>query len=121
MPKSKYPILEQLRAKETMSAGAFWGDLCIKLISCFCCVIVMLILLSVLLPFSTEQTNQIAIYASIVLAVLWCIPIARNTKRRLRDAGYGPKAYLWLLLPVLGWLIFVILLCKKGLPRMPEG
>lgn len=121
MGKHKYPILEQLKAARTMSAGTFWADCFVKAISCFCSIIVMLILLSVVLPFSTERINQIAGYVSIVLAILWCIPIVRNTRYRLRDAGYGPKAYLWLLLPVLGWLIFVILLCKKGLPRMPEG
>ena len=121
MRNQKYPILQKLRANQTMTAGAFWSDCFIKAISCFCSIIVMLILLSVILPFSTERINQIAGYVSIVLAILWCIPIARNTRYRLRDAGYGPKAYLWLLLPVIGWIIFIAVLCAKSLPRKADG
>ncbi len=121
MRKQKYPILEQLKASQAMSAGAFWSDCFVKAISCFCSIIVMLILLSVSLPFSAERINQIAGYGSIVLAIGWCIPIARNTRYRLRDAGYGPKTYLWLLLPGIGWLIFIALLCAKSLPRKADG
>ena len=121
MRNQKYPILQKLRANQAMTVGAFWSDCFIKAISCFCSIIVMLILLSVILPFSTERINQIAGYVSIVLAILWCIPIARNTRYRLRDAGYSPKAYLWLLLPVIGWIIFIALLCAKSLPRKADG
>ena len=33
----------------------------------------------------------------------------------LRDAGFTAKSYLWLLLPVVGWLIFIVKrLCARS-------
>ena len=82
--------------------------------SYICAAIVLAIILSVTLPLSTEKLTDVTEYAAVVLAVLWCIPIARNTRYRLRDAGYTAKAYLWLLLPIVGWVIFVALLFAKS-------
>lgn len=120
MKKSKYPIFQQLKQSRTMGIGAFWSECAIQAIACFCSVIVMLIVVSVIVGDNMQRINQIAGYASVALALLWCIPVARNTRYRLRDAGFGPKAYLWLLLPGIGWLIFIGLLCVKGKQRTPE-
>ena len=54
------------------------------------------------------------------LAVLWAIPFIRITRMRLRDAGISVKAYFWLLLPVIGWIVFAVLMCVKGKPQNPE-
>ena len=121
MIKSKYPIFRKLRANQTMTAGVFWSECATQFIGWFCTVILMLIVLSVALQGSVEQISRIGEYMAIALALLWCIPLARNTRYRLRDAGLTAKAYLWLLLPGVGWLVFIGLLCKKGLPRRPEG
>lgn len=121
MIKSKYPILRNLRKKERMTVGMFWSECGVQVISYICAVIIMTLILSVTLTVSTEKLMRICEYTACGMIPLWCIPIAINTRRRLRDAGLTAKAYLWLLLPVIGWLVFVALLCKKGLPRMPEG
>ena len=99
-----------------MTAGAFWTDAAVKVISCLCAIILVSIALAVFLPLETEALIQIANRVACGMIVLWCLPVLRNTRRRLRDAGYTAKAYLWLLLPVIGWIIFIALLCKKGLP-----
>ncbi|MBE6974848.1 MAG: DUF805 domain-containing protein [Ruminococcaceae bacterium] len=46
------------------------------------------------------------------LAVL--IPGLAITVRRLRDAGYKWTTYFWLLLPLVGAIIFLVRLCKKS-------
>ena len=121
MIKRKYSILRKLKANQTMSAGIFWSECATRVVSYLCALIVMLIILSVALSVSTERLTQISEYAAIVLAVLWCIPIARNTRFRLRDAGYTAKSYLWLLLPIVGWIVFIARLCAKSLPRKADG
>lgn len=107
-------LRRKLKLKRTMSVGAFWSECGVKVISYICAAIVLAIILSVTLPLSTEKLTDVTEYAAVVLAVLWCIPIARNTRYRLRDAGYTAKAYLWLLLPIVGWVIFVALLFAKS-------
>ncbi len=117
MNKDQKELFRKLRAKERMSASTFWSELVVSLISYLCAVIVMVIIVSVALPLETQQLSHITNWLAIIMAVLWCIPIARNTRLRLRDAGFSAKAYLWLLLPIVGWIIFIALLCAKGLPR----
>ena len=121
MNKKKYPILHMLKSKETMSVGLFWSNFFLQVISYFSAVIIMSIILSVTLSESTETVTKIVEYTALGMIPLWCIPIARNTRRRLRDAGYSAKAYLWLLLPVVGWVIFIALMFAKSLPRTPDG
>ena len=117
----KYSILRKLKKQQTMSAAIFWSECATQVLSYICAVIVMIMILSVTLQVSTELLTQIVNYTAIVMAVLWCIPIARNTRMRFRDAGISPKAYFWLLLPVIGWVIFIVLLCFKSLPKTPES
>lgn len=121
MTKEKYLLRRRLKKAERMSVSMFWSECAVSVISCLCAVIILTLVLSVTLPVSTERLTQIAEYSACAMALLWCIPIAVNTRRRLRDAGYSAKAYLWLLLPFAGWLVFVALLCKKGVPRMPNS
>ncbi len=111
-------LMRKLNMKETMSVSQFWVDCFLKLIGYLCAVIIMVIILSVALDVSTERLSDICEWVSLGIAVLWCIPIGRNTRLRLRDAGYSPKVYLWLLLPVIGWLYFIVLLCIR---RKPEN
>ena len=47
------------------------------------------------------------IYGLVVL-----IPEIAIWVRRLHDAGYSSWNMLWFLLPVIGWVILLILLCK---------
>ena len=110
----KYKMMRKLEGPRTMGVAMFWSECGVKVISYLCASILLAMVLSAVLPMSTEQITQIVEYAACVLAVLWCIPIVRNTRYRLRDAGYTAKAYLWLLLPVIGWLIFIALLLTKS-------
>ncbi len=113
--------MRMLKRKETMSAAVFWSELCLKIISYFCAVIIMILILSSVLDETTERLTLIVEYVALGMVPLWCIPIARNTRCRLRDAGYTAKAYLWLLLPIVGWIVFIVLMCAKSLPRTPDG
>ena len=88
-----------------------------KIISWLCAVIMLTMILSTVLPLPLEQLVQIAEYTALGMAILWLIPIARNTRYRLRDAGYTAKAYFWLLLPIVGWLVFIVLMCIKRKPQ----
>lgn len=45
------------------------------------------------------------------LAVL--IPSLALATRRLNDAGYSWKSLLWYFLPIVGWIIVLVRLCKK--------
>lgn len=107
-------LRRKLKQKLSMTPSVFWSEFGVKMISYLCVAILMAMVLSAVLPMSTEQITRIVEYAALGLAVLWCIPIARNTRYRLRDAGYTAKAYLWLLLPIVGWLIFIALLFAKS-------
>lgn len=37
--------------------------------------------------------------------------------RRLRDAGYSPKSFFWLLVPLIGGIGFLYRLCAKSAPE----
>ena len=119
--KRKDNILRKLKRQRRMSVGTFWSECALRVISYICALVIMMIILSVALPVSPEELNRIVNIAAVVLGILWCIPIARNTRMRLRDAGFSPKAYLWLLLPVAGWVVFIALMCVKGKPQTPES
>ena len=121
MKKTKYPILDMLKNKETMSPGTFWSECGILVITYFTVVLVLAMVLSATLTVSIDLVTRMVEYIALGMIPLWCIPLARNSRLRLRDAGYTAKAYLWLLLPVVGWLIFVILLCRRSAPRKPDG
>ena len=119
--KRKYIILRKLQASRRMTSGMFWSEFAVTAISYLCSLIILLMILSVALPVSAERLSELMDYIAIVVAVLWCIPIARNTSFRLRDAGYGPKAYLWLLLPVIGWVVFIALMFAKSIPATADS
>ena len=46
------------------------------------------------------------------LAIL--VPSIAICVRRLNDAGHTWKSILWLLLPLVGWIILLVRLCKKS-------
>lgn len=98
----------------TMTAGGFWSEVGIHLIGSLCSVIVLSILLSVVLPMDTAQVIMIVEIMAAAVFALCFVSIVALSRRRLRDAGYGAKSYLWLLLPVVGWIIFLVRLCGKS-------
>ena len=112
----RYRQMRKLEGPRKMSAASFWSECGIKVINWLCTVIVLAMILSAALPLPVAELTRIVEYTALAMALLWLIPIARNTRYRLRDAGYGPKAYLWLLLPLIGWLIFIVLMFAGSKP-----
>ena len=112
--KRKNDMMRQLMAQSSLSAASFWSEVFTRAISYLGVVILAVLILSTTLNATVEQLEQICLYVAIGLAVLWCIPFVRLTRMRLRDAGFTPKTYLWLLLPVLGWIIFAGFMCAKS-------
>ena len=115
--KRKDNILYQLKKNRRMSVATFWMEAGTRAISYLCAVLVMTMILSASLSGTVEQINRVCIYAAIGLALLWGVPFIKFTRMRLRDIGFGPKAYFWLLLPVIGWLVFAGLMLRKGKPQ----
>ena len=61
----------------------------------------------------TGALPALAVLASVYsLAAL--IPGLAINVRRLRDAGYTWLTLLWMLVPIVGWIIVLIRLCKKS-------
>ena len=103
-----------------ISPSQFWSEIALRLIGFFCATIFLCIALSVAIPGDVERILALVDVLLPVLGVLWLIPIVALTRRRLRDAGYSAKSYLWLLIPVVGQIVFIVRLCCKTAPRKPE-
>ena len=52
----------------------------------------------------------------IVLSILLCLPTIMLMARRLRDSNNDPMLIILLLVPILGWLALLHLLCKRTSP-----
>jgi len=98
----------------TMGRGEFWSEAAVKVISFLCASVITAIVVSVLVPGDIQYLSSVTELAVAILSVFWILAILAMTRRRLRDAGFSGKSYLWLLLPVIGWIIFVARLCAKS-------
>lgn len=121
MFKKKYALMRKLRATRRMSAGSFWMEVGTRAISYLCAVIVAVMVICTIMPQAETRLNDYCTIAAACLAVLWCLPFVSLTRMRLRDAGFSAKAYFWLLLPVIGWIVFAGLMCVKGKQQTPEN
>ena len=52
----------------------------------------------------------------IVLSILLCLPTIMLMARRLRDSNNDPMLIILLLVPILGWIALLYLLCKRTSP-----
>ena len=100
-----------------ISPGQFWSEIVTRVIGFFCASIMLCIVASVAVPDDTEDIVAVVNILVPILGILWLIPIVVLTRRRLRDAGYSARSYLWLLLPVVGWAVFIVRLCARTAPR----
>ena len=116
----KYFLWRSITFAGYITPAQFWSEIAIRLISFFCAVIILCMVLSAKMTGDSAEIVAMANKLVPILALLWLIPIAALTRRRLRDAGYSAKSYLWLLLPIVGWIVFVIRLCTKTAKRKPE-
>jgi len=49
------------------------------------------------------------------LVALGCsLPTLTGEIRRLHDSNHSFKAFFWVLLPIVGWIYWIVLLCKPG-------
>ena len=116
----KYFLWRKFTFSGYISAGQFWTEIAMRFIGYFCAVILLCIVVSAALPLDTEEIIALMDILIPILSILWLIPIIILSRRRLRDAGYSAKSYLWLLLPVVGTIVFLIRLCARTAPRKPE-
>ena len=105
--------------KGWLTVSEFWSSVFTSLLSSFCMLIVLCILLCIFVPGDVEKLDRIMRWGAIANALFWFIHIVALSRRRLRDAGFTAKSYLWLLLPVVGWLIFIFTrLCARSVDNM---
>ena len=103
-----------------VSASEFWWGLFTRIFSFFAAVVALCILLSAALQGTAEQINRVVNIAVPILGIIWLAAIAALTRRRLRDANVSPKNYFWLLVPVIGWIVFIVKLCARSVNDHPD-
>ena len=118
--EKKYFLWRMFTFSGYISPSQFWSEIALRFIGFFCAVIMLCIGLSVAMPEEPEKISALMGMLVPILGVLWMIPIVVLTRRRLRDGGHSPKNYLWLLIPVIGWIMFVLRLCAPTVSRKPE-
>ena len=118
--EKKYFLWRMFTFSGYISPGQFWSEIVTRIIGFFCATIILCIVLSVGIPQDTEGTIALVNILVPVLGIIWLIPVAALTRRRLRDGGYTAKSYLWLLIPVIGLIVFIVRLCSRTVKRKPE-
>ena len=73
---------------------------CIVLISCF--------------HMNAQSASDLLEIFLSIFSLVSLSPCLAITVRRLRDAGYSPKSFLWLLLPVIGFFAFFARLFSRS-------
>ena len=117
--EKKYFLWRMFTFSGFIAPGQFWSEIATRIIGYFCAVIILCIVVSSGMEADTETIIGTVNVLAPLLGVIWAIPILALTRRRLRDAGHPARTFLWLLLPVVGWVVFVIKLCAPTAPRDP--
>ena len=112
--KRKNFLVRNFSFRGTMERGEFWSDIGVQGIGFFCAAIVFAIVISAAVPGSVEELSNLSEMAALILAGIFCLCVLAKSRRRLRDAGYDAKSYLWLLIPVVGWFVFILRLCGNS-------
>jgi uncharacterized membrane protein YhaH (DUF805 family) len=80
--------------------------------------------ISIVSPGTTQYVNDIAIQQASVLSNLWqlaiFVPSLALSWRRLHDVGRKGTYYLFILLPIVGWILLFIQLVKDSQPGANE-
>jgi uncharacterized membrane protein YhaH (DUF805 family) len=80
--------------------------------------------IAIVAPGTTQYVNDIAIQQASVLSNLWqlaiFVPSLALSWRRLHDVGRKGIYYLFILLPVVGWILLFIQLVKDSQPGANE-
>lgn len=97
-----------------MTTVEFWSELGTEFVWAICAMIGLVLVLSVVIPGDSQAVLDALDIAVPIYGCLVLVRFAALSRRRLRDAGYGGKTYLWLLLPVAGPVILILVLCAKS-------
>ena len=118
--EKRYFLWRGLTFSGYITPSQFLSEVVTRCIGFFCAMIFLCIVASATVPGDVEDVKAFLQIAVPVLGGLWASPFVVLSRRRLRDAGYSAKSYLWLLLPVIGWMIFLVRLCARTAPRKSE-
>ena len=109
----KKPHFFSFSGRSTISE--FWSSLFVSVVGGFCALIVLCILVCIVVPGEMDELKSIMNWVTLANSLFWFTHIVAMSRRRLRDAGFTAKSYLWLLLPVVGWFIFIFrYLCARS-------
>jgi uncharacterized membrane protein YhaH (DUF805 family) len=89
------------------TVGEFWSSFFASLMGSFATGILLCIVLVLMVPGEVEELAQLAEWVFMANCLFWFVHIVAMSHRRLRDAGFTAKSYLWLLLPGVGTFIFI--------------
>lgn len=94
---------------------SFWISIVLWSVVSFALLIVLSIVGLFVLNLEPDRAERIArVGVSCVYGWASIVPLLAITVRRLRDAGYSAKSFLWLLLPGIGGIAFLVRLCTKS-------
>ena len=103
----------------TATIAEFWSSFFSTLMAAFATLIGLCILVCVAFPLEMEEIKAIMYWVTLGNNLFWFMHIVAMSRRRLRDAGFTAKSYLWLLLPGIGTFIFVLRrLCARSVENM---
>ena len=63
---------------------------------------------------SAERASDLSLTFISIFGRIALLPCIAITVRRLRDAGYSPRTFLWLLVPGIGMIAFLVRLFSKS-------
>ena len=82
-----------------MNAGEFWMEVGMRAIYFLLGMVVLTIIVSVTVPGDVEFISRLSNRLTVGYGALCCLSVVALSRRRLRDAGFSAKSYLWLLVP----------------------
>ena len=118
--EKKYFLWRMFTFSGYISPGQFWSEIALGIIGFFCAMIILCMVLSATMTGSVEEIIDRTYVWLRLISIFWVIRFAALSRRRLRDAGYSAKSYLWLLIPVIGQIAFIARLCAKTVKRKPD-
>ena len=101
-------------SKGRTNTADFW--LTISAISFVYGLITCIIGLASYIPYGFLYAVSLGGGILIVLSILLCLPTIMLMARRLRDSNNDPMLIILLLVPILGWIALLYLLCKRTSP-----
>ena len=101
-------------SKGRTNTADFW--LTISAISCIYGLITCITGLASYIPYGYLYAVSLGGGILITLSILLCLPTIMLMARRLRDSNNDPMLIILLLVPILGWIALLYLLCKRTSP-----